>query len=104
LTDINKYGYVLPSTVAGSVSRTLEYAYNDFCISQVAGNLGDTKLQQKYKKKSLQVYDSFHHEYKMFWGKDSLKHWCPDFSATPTRSDSWNDPYFSWYMENWNLK
>jgi len=31
-----------------SISRTLEYAYNDFCISQLAGGLGKRGEQEKY--------------------------------------------------------
>lgn len=33
--DYLKYGYV-PSTYHESVNHTLDYAYSDFCISQVA--------------------------------------------------------------------
>ncbi|KAJ6438156.1 ankyrin repeat domain-containing protein 52 [Purpureocillium lavendulum] len=35
-------------TMTRSISRTLEYAYNDFCISQLAGGLGKKDEQEKY--------------------------------------------------------
>ncbi|KAH6606104.1 glycosyl hydrolase 92 [Trichoderma cornu-damae] len=35
-----------------SISRTLEYSYNDFCISQIAGGLGKKQDQEKYIESS----------------------------------------------------
>ncbi|KAK7189623.1 hypothetical protein DPSP01_013434 [Paraphaeosphaeria sporulosa] len=39
-------------TITRSVSRTLEYAYNDFCIAQMANKLGKTDDLEKYKESS----------------------------------------------------
>ncbi len=92
--DYTKYGFVLAESAAGSVSRTLEYAYNDFCIAEIAKSAGDNKLAEKYKNQSLEVYKLFYPEHKMFWGKDSSKLWKPDFTPVSKRKDTWNDPYF----------
>ncbi len=35
-----------------SISRTLEYSYNDFCISQIAKGLGKTGDAEKYVQSS----------------------------------------------------
>ncbi|KAL2869721.1 glycoside hydrolase family 92 protein [Aspergillus lucknowensis] len=35
-----------------SVSRTVEYAYNDFCIAQMAGRMGHTDDRDKYLERS----------------------------------------------------
>lgn len=35
-------------TMTRSISRTLEYSYNDFCISQIAAGLNNTADQEKY--------------------------------------------------------
>ena len=94
VNDYKKYGYVLPETTAGSVSRTLEYAYNDFCISQIAKAASETATEINYKKQSDKVFNLFYPEYKMFWGKDSVGQWKPDFSPVSLRKDHWNDPYF----------
>ena len=40
-TDYLKYGYV-PNTYHESINHTLDYAYSDFCISQVATGLNET--------------------------------------------------------------
>jgi predicted alpha-1,2-mannosidase len=41
-TGYLKTGYVHSSMVLGSVSKTLEYAYDDWCIAQMAQKLGKT--------------------------------------------------------------
>jgi len=38
--DYQKYGYLHYSPILGSVSKTLEYAYDDWCIAQMAKKLG----------------------------------------------------------------
>lgn len=35
-----------------SISRTLEYSYNDYCISQLAAGLNNTAGQEKYLESS----------------------------------------------------
>ena len=47
--DFDPYG-VGPFT--RSISRTVEYAYNDFCISEMASGLGNTADAQKYAERS----------------------------------------------------
>lgn len=94
VNDYIKFGYVLPETTAGSVSRTLEYAYNDYCISCIAESDGNMELARKYKDQSLKIFNLFHPEYKMFWAKNEKGLWLPDFSPVSKRRDHWNDPYF----------
>lgn len=43
-----KYGYVPADQFSESVSKTLEFAYDDWCIAQFAKELGDTLTYQKY--------------------------------------------------------
>lgn len=56
-----KYNYVPEDKSGSSVSKTLEYAYNDWCIAQLAINIRDKKTENEYLKRSesyLNVYDS----------------------------------------------
>jgi len=56
-----KYGYVPEDKSSSSVSKTLEYAYNDWCIAQIAKKAGDKTSQENYKKRSeyyKNVYDA----------------------------------------------
>ncbi|QWG08389.1 GH92 family glycosyl hydrolase [Flammeovirga kamogawensis] len=47
-----KYGFI-PSDKGGeSVTKTLEYAYDDWCIAQVAKHIGNEKAYQEYMKRS----------------------------------------------------
>ena len=47
-----KYGYVPEDKSDASVSKTLEYAYDDWAIAQIAKKLGDTKTEAEYLKRS----------------------------------------------------
>ncbi|AWO00706.1 sugar hydrolase [Chitinophaga alhagiae] len=54
-------GYVPEDKNSSSVSKTLEYAYDDWCIAQVAKKLGRTDLYNEFIKRSQNyrhVYDA----------------------------------------------
>ncbi len=54
-------GYVPADKYDHATARTLDYAYDDFCLAQVAGVLGKHEDQAKYRKRALSyrnVYDS----------------------------------------------
>ena len=59
--DYLKYGYV-PNTHHESVNHTLDYAYSDFCISQVAATLDDTETADFYQKQALNYQNIFDSE------------------------------------------
>jgi len=52
LADYLKYGYVPYDKVRESVSRTLEYAYNDWCVAQLAKALGKTADYEMFMKRA----------------------------------------------------
>lgn len=55
-----KYGYVRSDDSHESVSKTLEYAYDDWCIAQMANALGKKKDYEYYLDRShnwMNVYD-----------------------------------------------
>lgn len=61
LNSYCKYGYVRSDDGHESVSKTLEYAYNDWCIAQMAKALGKEKDYYYYIDRSSQwinVFDS----------------------------------------------
>lgn len=53
-------------TVTRSVSRTLEYAYNDFCIAQMADGLGKTADKEKYIERSGNWKNLFYKDQQSF--------------------------------------
>ena len=50
--DYRRQGWIRPGEM--SVSNTLEYAYNDFCASEVAAGLGKKEDAQRYRERSRQ--------------------------------------------------
>ncbi len=55
------YKYVPDDMSHSSVTKTLEYAYNDWCISQIAKKAGELETEQEFLKRSnyyKNVYDS----------------------------------------------
>ena len=96
LKDYNTIGYV-PATDSVNkpnwpwcpVSRTEEYAYNDYCIAQVAKVLGEENDYRKYLEKSMNVFNVFNPDTKFFWGKDRQGNWAGNFDPA----------YRPWYWE-----
>ncbi|OTP06817.1 alpha-1,2-mannosidase [Enterococcus sp. 10A9_DIV0425] len=86
-TDYLKYGYV-PNSYHESVNHTLDYAYSDFCISQVARLLGDQKIAKAYQKQSLNYRHIFDVTTGFMRSKDPSGNFRADFS--PTR---WGQDY-----------
>lgn len=54
-----KLGYVPEDKSGASVSKTLEYAYDDWCIAQIAKAAGDHKLFSDYSKRALNYNNVF---------------------------------------------
>ena len=60
LGDYMDYKYVPDDKSHSSVSKTLEYAYNDWCIFQMAQKVGNKKLEERFNNRSKyysNVYD-----------------------------------------------
>jgi len=84
LKDYNTKGYV---TLADerSGSRTVEYAYDDFAISEVACGLG--------KKKEAALYASRAHNFENLWDKDMTVEGFKGFLRPRHPDGSWAPPY-----------
>lgn len=53
-------GFISSEDEPESVSKTLEYAYNDWCIAQLAGALGEREIERRFLARSRQwqnLYD-----------------------------------------------
>ena len=84
LKDYNEKGYV---TLADerSGSRTAEYSYDDFAISEVACGLG--------KKKEAALYSSRAHNFEHLWDKDMAVEGFKGFMRPRNPDGSWAPPY-----------
>jgi predicted alpha-1,2-mannosidase len=59
------------------ISHTLEYAYFDWCVAQMARSLGKTADAEKYSKKSQAYHNIFDQEKGWFRPKDKNSKWEP---------------------------
>ncbi|MCK5820354.1 MAG: GH92 family glycosyl hydrolase, partial [Bacteroidales bacterium] len=59
LRSYKSLGYVSSSEESESVSKTLEYAYDDWCIAQMARELGRTDDYEHYLKRGLSYMNLF---------------------------------------------
>jgi len=60
LKDYKDYNYVPDDKSHSSVSKTLEYAYNDWCIAQMANQINNIPVNEEFMKRSAfykNVYD-----------------------------------------------
>jgi predicted alpha-1,2-mannosidase len=64
---------------SGTVSKTLEYAYDDWCIAQVAKVLGKEDDYKKYRIRSEYYKNLYDPNYHLFRGKNSDGTWYEPF-------------------------
>ena len=96
----NTLGYV-PCDVGihENAARTLEYAYNDWCILQVAKALGRPKKEiRELEKRSLNYRNLYNDAYKLMCGKRKDGSFEPNFSPLKwggnfTEGNSW---HYTW--------
>lgn len=96
----DKLGYV-PNDIGvmQSAARTLEYAYDDFCVLKVAEALGkDQQIVNTFKKRAMNYKNLFHKNFSLMAGKDSKGRFRPDFNPLAwggefTEGNSW---HYSW--------
>ena len=59
LKSYKKYGYVKADIEGESVSRTLEYAYDDWCIAMMAKDLGQDSIYSRFIKRAQNYKNIF---------------------------------------------
>ena len=85
----NKLGYVpYDVKINENAARTLEYAYNDWCIYTLGKKLGkpDSEIEI-YKQRSLNYKNVYNPSEKLMVGKDDRGKFNPHFSATDWSGD-----------------
>jgi predicted alpha-1,2-mannosidase len=70
IEEYNKYGYVPGDMYKESVNLTLDFAYGDYCIAQVAKVLGKTDTEQEYLARSKRYANLFDKETGFMRAKD----------------------------------
>lgn len=72
-----KLGYV-PCNIDKSVSKTLEYAYDDWCIAELAKKLGKKDDEATYRKRAASFENLFNPSKKAFFPKYADGRWHED--------------------------
>lgn len=74
-----KYGYMPEPIQTQSVSITLEMAYDDWCVAQLAKKLGKEEDYQRFIKRSQFYRNLFNEKTKFFQSKDEHGKWIEPF-------------------------
>ena len=102
LPNYIKLGYVPCDLERESVSKTLEYAYDDYCIALAAKALGKEADYNTFLKRSMAYKNVFDPTINFMRGKDSKGEWRTPFKANDyegsgdfTEATSWQ---YTWYV------
>ncbi len=82
---INYYrelGFVPTNKSSQSVSKTLEYAYDDWCIAQMAKTIGNTEVYDEFSKRARFFENLFDTKTNFMRPRYSDRHWYEDFDPT----------------------
>lgn len=83
-----KLGYIPCNYTRWSVSKTLEYAYDDYCIAMFAKEMGDNETYETYIKRARSYRNQFNPEEGFFMGRRSDGKWRQHFNPR-----GWSDDY-----------
>ena len=85
--EYREYGYVPHDKATASVTKTLEYAYDDWCIALVAKKLGKTEDFQLFMKRSAYWENLFDPAINFVRPKYSDGSWVPGFDPFTDRTN-----------------
>jgi predicted alpha-1,2-mannosidase len=96
----NKYGYIpYNAGITESVSKTLEYAYNDYCIYLMAVALNKDKSKiNLYKKRALNYRNVFDKSINFVRPKDENGQWLSEF-----KEDAWGGAFTEGSSWHWTF-
>jgi putative alpha-1,2-mannosidase len=87
----DEYGYV-PAEQSYSVTKTLEYAYNDWALAELARELGKTNDAEILKKRALSYQQIFNPQTKFMGAKTKAGEWAEEGFR---EGDQWT---YSWFV------
>ncbi|MCU4158088.1 GH92 family glycosyl hydrolase [Carboxylicivirga sp. A043] len=102
LNHYREYGYLPADLENESVSKALEYAYDDWCIAQVAKSVGNEEVYQTFMKRAAYYKNHFDASTGFMRGKLANGEWKKEFD--PLHSSHRKDEYvegnawqYSWF-------
>ncbi|MBB3186527.1 GH92 family glycosyl hydrolase [Microbacter margulisiae] len=100
----HQYGYVPDNVENNSVSITVEYAYDDWCVAQVARKLGKMADYRKYMQRAENYKNLYNPATRFLQGKDTQGQWREPFNPIDvsrlgsddfTEGNSWQYTFFA---------
>lgn len=108
LPEYAELGWVPFDKEKESVSKSLEYAYDDYCIAQAAKKLGKTADYEYFLNRALSYQNLIDPQTKYMRGKDSRGNWRTPFAPIayqgPGSVNGWGDitegftMQYTWYV------
>ncbi len=104
LKYVQSLGYIPYDKEPNSVSKTVEYAYDDWCIAQVAKKLGKMDDYQTFTKRALNYQNLFDASTGFIRGRNEAGVWVKDFnpmaisllgSGEYTEGNAWHYTFFA---------
>ncbi len=83
----NAYGYIPCDFASESVSRTLEFCYDDWCIARMAEALGHRDIAAEYDARALRYRNLLDPSTGFFRGRDSEGNWRSPFNPDARSRD-----------------
>jgi len=100
ILDYKKYGY-LPVESKEPASSTLEYAYADFCIAQVAGKLGKESDAAEFYKRAGYYKNQYNPKSGFFQPRRASGSFKEPFSARAWGLNYTEGTAYHWLWTNW---
>ncbi|HBS88344.1 MAG: hypothetical protein A2W91_17495 [Bacteroidetes bacterium GWF2_38_335] len=98
LSNYKKYGYISASDESESVSKTLEYAYDDWCIALMAKELGKEAEYKKYMMRAQSYKNVFDPASKFMVAKMNQSWFTPfdpkEVNFNYTEANSWQYSFY----------
>ncbi len=81
LKDYLRLGYLPADVMSEATSTTLEEAYDDYCIAQLARAMGNNADYQKFRSLAFNYRNVFDPAAKFPWGRNADGSWQPGFDS-----------------------
>jgi predicted alpha-1,2-mannosidase len=81
-----------PDGVPNCLSRSIEYAYFDWCLGKLAEAAGAEGAADDLRN-SQRIWNLWRDDHQTFWPKDADGNWVDGFDPGTIRWDSWNEPW-----------
>jgi predicted alpha-1,2-mannosidase len=104
LKAYQRYGYVPDNVESNSVSITVEYAYDDWCVAQVAKKLGKTADYKRFMQRAENFRNLYNPATDFLQGKNTEGTWRKNFNPIDvsrlgsddfTEGNSWQYTFFA---------